>query len=215
MPCTVDLEVGQPQVLIRTGFGTFRFEVWQGGIDREVWDLLKSLERPHLRDNRIRRWEVTMPEPFTEALSNLGPDRRFVVFSSTDRARLVLRCSEGAHPVPVSQPLYRMLKELDWRKEPSREEDRPGHDAEAEGRAEQGGRGGDRPDSLPGLDGPAREAQEVAARELRSQIGANPLMRTPAQELYLEKLRAARAAKPVRGLRRDGHVGKPRRKRGG
>ena len=219
MLCSVDLEVGQKQILIRTGSGDFRFEVWEGGIDREVWDLLKSLEHPHLRDNLIRRWEINMPEPMTEANPNTGAERRFIVLSSHDRARIVLRCTAGAFPIPVSQPLYRMFKQLDWRKEQAHEEDRHRHDAQAQRGALEGGSGGHRPDPGAGMDGPAQEGQVAAPAgnaedpELRRAIGRNPLMRTPLQEQYLEKLRAARAAKPASGLRRDGHVGRPRRKR--
>jgi hypothetical protein len=213
-PCTVDLEVGQKRVLIRTAEGRFLFEVWEGGIDREVWDLLKALEAPYLRDNVLRQWTVSTPRPFTMVHVNEGPDRRFVVFQAPGRARLVLRCVEGAHPNPITHDLHHLFKRLE-RKEPH-EENRSGQPAHPQGRAVEGRGPGDGEGPGPGLDGPARQAEtveELEARKLAGRIAYNQARArnelTPNQKAYLEKIRAAK----TKSSREHGGIGR-RRNRG-
>jgi len=207
--CVVDLQVGEKAVLIRAAFGSFRFEVWEGGIDRELFDLLKSLECPELRGHSQRQWTVSTPM-IAPSLPNEGAERRFIVFSAPDRGRLVLRCVEGGHPCPVSHHLMELVRQLDHRKEAPHEEDRRGQPAEAQGGAVAGPGTGDGTPAEPGLDGSARQAEARRLEALAAAVKARSEHRlTPNEEAYLAKIRASRGKSP----QQHGNVG-VRRKRG-
>src|SRR5580700_11688868 len=76
---TVDVKIGQKDMSICCALGNFRFEVWEGGINREVWALLHSAESPSLRDSVSPIYRMLMPVPFSDLYDNQGEERRFMV----------------------------------------------------------------------------------------------------------------------------------------
>ena len=91
----VDVQVGGQFVRLFGPEGNLRARVFAGGVTRQVFTGLKSLESPVLRIQALGDVFVKMPR-LLGALSNQGSKRRFVQFYGPGGGGLVLEFLDGA-----------------------------------------------------------------------------------------------------------------------